>query len=233
MPRLKTEREDVLREQELKEMFGKIEGRDYMIGYYKTHLFGREIIQSFKFSTKMISALMAFLWLFGKREIEILTLKKPDVYWDEKFLYTRFHVRKKKKRKQQAVPFTYLKKITLTNPYVHYILSWVTEIGTNEYIFPGRSRPKKKIIKMPKKTYEYEMKESGYLSPEMAWKIIKFINPQAWCHLFRHSVATQMAEEGATEDELMSWFDWDRADTAHKYVSRGTKLIEKWSKRKW
>lgn len=42
-----------------------------------------------------------------------------------------------------------------------------------------------------------------------------------------------MSEEGTTEDELMYWFDWDSAETAHGYVKRGPKMSEKWSKRLW
>jgi hypothetical protein len=42
-----------------------------------------------------------------------------------------------------------------------------------------------------------------------------------------------MAEKGATEEDLMHWFDWDRVDTAHEYVKRGTKLTEKYSERTW
>jgi len=34
-----------------------------------------------------------------------------------------------------------------------------------------------------------------------------------------------MAERGATEEELMAWFDWDRYDTAHGYVKGGPKLL--------
>jgi len=45
------------------------------------------------------------------------------------------------------------------------------------------------------------------MSREQAYKIFKAINPKCWLHLFRHSVATEMAERGATEEELMSWFD--------------------------
>ena len=54
-----------------------------------------------------------------------------------------------------------------------------------------------------------------------------------WLHLFWTSVAAEMAERGATEEELMAWFDWDRYDTAHGYVKGGPKLTEKWAKRTW
>lgn len=60
---------------------------------------------------------------------------------------------------------------------------------------------------------------------------LKKVYPFVWWHLFRESLATQMAEKGATEEELMHWFDWDRVDIAHEYVKRGSKLTEKWSER--
>ena len=34
-------------------------------------------------------------------------------------------------------------------------------------------------------------------------------------------------------EKIMHWFDWDRVDTAHEYVKRGTKLTEKWAERTW
>jgi len=240
MPKFKYKREDVIRSEELEEMFNKLEGNDYMTGYYKTHLYGEEITQNFRFNCRMVQCLIALLWLFGKRKIENLTLRRRDVYVRGRWLYVRFKVRKKKDRKQEATPITYLKKVTLDNPYVEYVLRWVETIDNPDaYIFPGRTRPKIRTVKMRNKetgkvkVYTYRDEEEGYLSPQMAWKIIKFLNPKAWVHLFRHSVATQMAEEGATEDELMAWFDWDHPVTPHKYVKRGTRLIEKWAERKW
>ena len=79
--------------------------------------------------------------------------------------------------------------------------------------------------------FSSECSRSGRMSRQHAYRIIKGLNPKAWTHLFRHSLATEMAERGATEEELMSWFDWDRYETAHRYVKGGPKLTEKWSKR--
>ena len=76
-----------------------------------------------------------------------------------------------------------------------------------------------------------ERSSSGYMSRIQAYRIVKDLNSKAWLHLFRESLATKMAEEGASEEELMHWFDWDRVDTAHEYVKRGTRLTEKWSDR--
>jgi hypothetical protein len=80
-----------------------------------------------------------------------------------------------------------------------------------------------------------ETVKEGDLFPGMYYQkaqyYLKKVNKNVWWHLFRESLATEMAERGATEEELMHWFDWSRADTAHQYVKRGIKLTEKWSDR--
>ena len=47
------------------------------------------------------------------------------------------------------------------------------------------------------------------------------------------TLVTKMVEHGVTEEELMHWFGWDRVDTTHQYLKRGTKLTEKWAERTW
>jgi hypothetical protein len=48
-----------------------------------------------------------------------------------------------------------------------------------------------------------------------------------WSHLFRHSLATEIAElPGTTAYELKSWFDWNYLSTAEAYLSdTGTNLV--------
>ena len=116
------------------------------------------------------------------------------------------------------------------------MLEWVGQFkNPNSHIFPGSIR--RRIIRVKDKTtgkvYTYHQEAEARMSREQAYKIFKAINPKCWLHLFRHSVATEMAERGATEEELMSWFDWDRYDTAHRYVKGGPKLTEKWAERTW
>ena len=234
MPKIKTKREDVLRNNEVDEMLQKLSGKDVIRGEYETTLHDKPITQTFNIPCRMTECLIALLWLFGKRIREVLKLKRKDVWARGNSLYVRFHVLKKKSREDEAIPKRYLKRITLENPYTKYVLGYVKAIKDPEtYLFHGRSKDRVRKVKMKKKVYVYHLKNEGMMSPEKAWKIIKFLNPKAWCHLFRHSIATQMAEEGATEDELMDWFDWSRSDTAHDYVKRGPRLIEKWANRRW
>jgi len=219
VPKIKAVREDVLRKPEVDAMLEK--AKDLPLG---------ERLQCF----------IALAWLFGKRVSEILQLKREDIYFDERFLYVRFKVGKKRAKGETPIPRFYVKKISLKHPYVQYVLNWVNKIQEG-YIFPGSTG--RKVIKVKakyrdrsgnlvEKEYQYE-REGGHLSDARMRQLIKLINPNAWWHLFRESLATQMAEMGASEEELMHWFDWSDPRVAHEYVKRGTKLIEKWAEREW
>ena len=183
MPKIRTKRSDILRKKEIQDTLTKAA---------KTGLW--------------LQCLIALAWAFGKRINELLRLQAEDLRTDDKFLYARFFVSKKKTRKDQAVPKPYLKRITLSHPSVSYILAHLKEIREGPLF---------------------------HVSRNLAWWYLKKANPKAWWHLFRESLATEMAEHGASEEMLMHWFDWDRLDTAHAYVKRGTKLTEELSERTW
>jgi integrase len=207
--------EDVLRNAELDSMLTLVE--EGVVSYRpvksSTHEdpFGFDTI---KFKPQMIQCLPALLWLFGKRVTENLKLKRRDVRVEDGYLYIHFYILKKKSRKSEPIPHRKLKRITLDNSYVRYVLDYVeTLTNPEDFLFSS------------------EYSRSGHMSRQHAHRIIKGLNPKAWLHLFRQSLATEMAERGATEEELMSWFDWDRYETAHRYTKGGPKLPEKWSKR--
>ena len=183
MPRIRTKRTDILRTKEIQETITKASE----IGTW-------------------LQCLIAFAWAFGKRISEILKLQAEDLRVDDKFLYVRFFVSKKKTRKDQPIPRPYLKRIILTHASVPYILAYWKEVKTGPLF---------------------------HVSRNLAWWYLKKVNPQAWWHLFRHSLATEMAEHGADILELVNWFDWDRSDTALDYIKRGTKLTERLSERTW
>lgn len=212
MPKIKVKRSDILRKPEIDDMLEKAE-----------HVYMGERLQ----------CIIALAWLFGKRINEILRLKKSDIWTEGGFLYVRFHVSKKKTRQADPIPKPFLKRIRVEHPYAQYILKWISKIKDG-YIFASYGKPRIIRVKSQKtgKTYEYH-KPGGYLSDARVKQQLKEINPNAWWHLFRESLATYMAEKGASEEELMHWFDWDRVDTAHQYVKRGTKLTEKWSVREY
>lgn len=146
-----------------------------------------------------LKALIALLWMFGKRISETLAVKRSDIWKDKKYLYVRFHVLKKKGRKDAPIPKPYIKKKTLRHSGAKHILGYVATLE-DESLF--------------------------HVSRTLAYYYLKKINPEAWFHLFRESLATEMAEHGASEEQLLTWFDWEKADQAHEYVKHGTKLIE-------
>jgi len=215
MPKITTERDDILRKPEIDIMLKDAEST---------------------YNGERLQCIMALAWMFGKRINEILRLKRDDVWVDGGFLFVRFLVSKKKTREGSPIPKPFLKRIRLEHPYVQYVLSWIEKIKDG-YLFPSHREPttfrvkrKDKETGQVIKIYEYE-REGGYVSDRRVRQQLKQVNPKAWLHLFRESLATYMAEHGATEEDLMHWFDWDRVDTAHEYVKRGTKLTEKWSER--
>jgi integrase len=198
-----------------------------------------DILRSFEINRILESAdswlqcVIALAWMFGKRINEILRIRREDIYTDKEYLYVRFFVGKKKTRKDTPVPKPYLKRITLENPYCKYVLSYVQTIKEG-YIFPSNSKPRaKRFFDKRMQVWREYRREGGYITPELAYYYLKKIAPNTWWHLFRESLATEMAERGATEEKLMHWFDWDRVDTAHQYVKRGTKLTEELSERTW
>jgi len=183
MPKVKTKRNDILRQKEVLGMLEKSKEESWL------------------------QCLIALAWVFGKRINELLKVKREDIWVDNRFLYCRFQVSKKRTRKDTPIPRPYLKRITLRHLGVEYILTYVSKVKGG-VLFPSIDRHK-------------------------AYYHLKKLNHESWWHLFRESLATEMAERGATEEMLMHWFDWDRVDTAHAYVKRGTKLTQELSERIW
>lgn len=67
---------------------------------------------------------------------------------------------------------------------------------------------------------------------QYAHYIIKQSNSSIHPHMFRHTLATKLAERGANKYELDAWFGWsDKGNTSGTYVSKGTALIENIAKR--
>jgi integrase len=198
-----------------------------------------DILRSFEINKMLeqaepwLQCAIALAKLFGKRINEILRIRREEIYTEEQHLYVRFFVGKKTDRKETPVPKPYLKRITLRNPYCKYILQYIEPIKEG-YIFPSSTKPRlKRFYDKKMKIWREYQKEGGHISPEAAYYHLKKLAPNTWWHLFRESLATEMSERGASEEKLMNWFDWDRVDTAHDYVKRGTKLTEEYSERIW
>jgi integrase len=248
VPRVKTVRDEyVMYEPELKAMLKQLESNEkYIQGWYEVNetkvnqQTGQEetkrVKQWFKIDCLQTQCLLALLWIFGRRIMEVLMLKRKNIRVEGDSLVIQFRTLKRRKDTKEL----YEKSITLSHPYAHYIVKYIEGIKDPErFVFPGRSEPRKFVSRamLPRtkemKTYEYERTEHGFMSPQKAWKIIKFLDPFAFCHLFRHTLATYIARKGYNEDQLMAWFDWSTSRVAHEYVSRGKKIVEDLSTRTW
>jgi len=160
-------------------------------------------------------AFISIMWLFGKRVSEIVSLRTQDVRVDGEYLYILFTVLKKRSTSDPGIRMPFQKRITLENPYTEAIIEWWNQVREGRFLFPRHQT------------------KMGHIYRQYAHLVLKEISPQISSHLFRHSLATQMAEDGATAYEMVSWFDWDRTDTALEYIRRGGAMTERLSRRKW
>jgi len=245
LPKILTEHSDILREHDVEAMLtliDELEKRKEPVIFKHTDEQGKERREPITIHYKMIKALICIAYLFGKRISEILPVKRKDVYTKRGYLYIRFLVLKKKTRESLAMPIMKVKRVSIKRQrqFVLPIIEYVQTLTLTEMpLFPGRSRPHKQIVKVKdketgeiKKVYEYAVKHEGLMSRQHAYKILKAINPQAYPHWFRHSLATQLAEDGHTGVELKHWFDWSRYDTALKYVEGSPAMTKGISNRK-
>jgi integrase len=217
MPKIKTVRDDILR----------------------THEIMETIKRAKEAGPPWLPCALSLAIIFGKRVNEVMSLTKEQIIFDEHFLIVRFRVGKKREG-QQPIPTFFIKRKTRLNPLIPYIREYTDNIASG-YLFPSsrhtQTWKQKRVIKLKNgesKELEYTYtRPGGYISPDLARYYLKIVAPSWWWHLCRESLATTMAEEGATEEELMHWFDWETPNSPHKYVKRGSKLTEKWSERIW
>lgn len=159
-----------------------------------------------------VQALIAFLYGYGNRISEILILRPRDIQLSEKWIQVTFTILKKKPR--SGIKPVKKKKLSRTHYLAPYILGHLELIPeASPWIFPSYRHPEK------------------HLSRITAYRWLKEVDQDIWPHLFRHSLATIMAEHGATAFELVAWFAWDSLATARKYVRDTQILSTKWSKR--
>jgi len=175
------------------------------------------LVQYLGLGGKAWVALISIMWVFGKRIGEIVGIRTKNVFVTKsEELGIRFYVLKKNKINDPGILTPFTKLITLSNPYVEPIVSYWKDVRDTEvFLFP-RSTTK-----------------TGHIYRQYVHTVLKLISPKISSHLFRHTLATRMAEMGATSHQLVSWFDWDKVDTALEYVKRSGKLTKVLTEREW
>jgi len=173
------------------------------------------------------SCLFAVFWAFGKRISEIVELRTTDISIRGNELVITFTIRKKVRKSKKGIPIPEdkqgtpprrTKRLTLDNKYAQIIKDyWESIKERGGFLFPRRQT------------------RMGHIYPRYVWDAIKemgFEQP-IWSHLFRHTLATELAQNDVGAFEMKTWFDWEKIDTADSYVSAAGVSTKKASSRKW
>lgn len=153
--------------------------------------------------------LLAMLIAYGKRISEIMCLRREDFTITEETINVRFKILKVKPK--SGIMKIRSKKLSKNHWTARFILEHL-ETVQDGYVLPSYGR-------------------TGHITPRMARIWLKAIDPDIWPHLFRHSLATMMAEHGATAIELRRFFDWESITQALAYVQDSPQLEAKWTNR--
>ncbi len=130
------------------------------------------------------------------------------------------------KENGQIIPATkkinvYRKKRSLSYPLVPFILRWVERVPQGGYVFP---RAKSGYLW----SREIEFDFTHHVNRIRAWCIIDGYDVKSFPHFFRHSLATNLAEDEFDDLELCDWFDWESVQMAKGYTRRaGTKRVDR------
>jgi site-specific recombinase XerD len=162
--------------------------------------------------------LMAMLYAYGKRISEVVLVKRSELQYTDNGIMCRFQVLKQRS-KSGVIPFTW-KRLALDHWLAPFIKNYTDALDLDYlgrgYLFPGRG-------------------EGGHLTRQGAHWILKRYSEDIWPHLFRHSLAVQMAESGATLPDLVAYFDWLDDATALTYIRTYGQamdiLADKWAER--
>ena len=114
-----------------------------------------------------------------------------------------------------------MKRGSLSYPLVPFILRWVEKVPQGGYVF---SRAKSGYLW----SREIEFDFTHHINRIRAWCIIDGYDVEGSLHFFRHSLATNLAEDGFDDLELCDWFDWESVQMAKGYTKRaGTKRVDR------
>lgn len=190
---------------------------------------------------------LAFDCIFGKRRNEICKLKRKDIWVQDDYLFVRFYVGKKRSKTASIDLMPYTKRKTLKHYAMHYILEHLeaydewqkTSKKQTDYLFPSNKKysTERKVTtaftngkgERERRSYTYKL-ETGYVRGWEVYKLVKNVNPNMWLHLGRHTVASDAAEDGASEYDICNILDVTPR-VAGKYVHHGTALTDKWSQK--
>lgn len=174
------------------------------------------------------SCLFTILWAYGKRISEVVELRTTDIAVRGTDLAITFTIRKKSRKSKKGIlipeekrkkPPRRTKRLTLSNPYAEMIKIYWEECKERGglFLFPGMHT------------------STGHIHPKYVWDVIQKmkLGQPVWTHLFRHTLATELAQNDVGAWEMKTWFDWESINTADEYVSSAGLSTKKVSGRVW
>ena len=148
-------------------------------------------------SDNKIRALISLFYITGWRVSEVIQIRKEDFNINDGYVYlTGVALKRRDKREYRHVI-----KFSVNTPLFEYVNNYLNTLEPIQKLFPLMTR-------------------------QLALYYIKKEKKNLFCHLFRHTRASRLAEIGGTEFQLQTWFGWKYGNMASEYVRKSPKLIE-------
>jgi len=161
-------------------------------------------------------ALVAIFARTGKRRLEVATVERDDVKVRGENLSITFTV--VKKRKKTVFAKRREKQIPLMDDYAKHVFEYSQYMNMNhaycKYLFPSV----KSVFGVA-----LSFSKDEHLSGRQILRIIKQLNPQGWCHLFRETVGANIVRNDPTimaPFKVMRRLDLESHQTAFIYMRR-------------
>lgn len=161
-------------------------------------------------------ALLSIFRRTGKRRSEVATLERDDLAITGNNLSITFTV--VKKRKKSVIAKRREKQIPLSDPLAQHIINYWNWMRINEprckFVFPSI----RSIFGGALAFYQ-----DKHISGRQILRIIKELNPKAWCHLFRETVGAEVVKKDPSligVFKVMMRLDLEKETTAWNYMRR-------------
>ena len=202
----RTERKDVITDEEFKEMLHR----------------AKKIPETF-YRLRTL-ALLCILRLTGKRRSEIARLEVSDFKIERPYLHVTFTL--SKKRKQTVITKRSTKTIPLSDPLTKPILKYLEFLEdltpTPKYFLPQTKRMWGQ---------EFQINAHQHISGRQVFNLVRRISDRVWCHLFRETAASDVVKSDPSiigAFKVQRRLDLENIQTGFRYLKRfSADLIER------
>lgn len=165
------------------------------------------------------SQALVSLFMTGKRRGEVCVLEVRDLQEQADYLRVTFRLEKKRRKTQVSVT----KSFPLASQYAQHILTYKHYLKEHypkvKYLFPSIRSVFGTML---------AVSDSEHLSGRQILNIIKALNPNGWCHLFRETRGAAIVKRDEEKRQLSVFtvyrvqhgLDLERETTAWHYIKR-------------